>query len=95
MNGLKQKWKEFIKWLVEEQGYANLHIEECEISQTIYYSTNRSHDPDNSTPKFILDGLVESGMIVDDDSKHVKKLILMCDVDTNNPRTELVIKILD
>ena len=95
MNGLKQKWKDFINWLIEEQGYSNLHIEKCEISQTIYYPTNRSHDPDNSTPKFILDGLVTSGMIVDDDSDHVKKLTLMCEIDVNNPRTELKVKIIN
>ncbi len=95
MNSLKQKWKDFIKWLVNEQGYANLHIEKCEISQTIFYPTNRRHDLDNSTPKFVLDGLVESGMIVDDDSKHIVKLTLECSVDSENPRTELNIKILN
>lgn len=93
MNGLKQKWKDFIKWFVEEQGYTNLRIEKCEISQTIYYPTNRRHDIDNSTPKFLLDGLVESGILVDDDSKHITKLTLSCDVDAKNPRTELLFTI--
>lgn len=93
MNSLKQKWKDFIKWFVNEQGYANLHIEECEISQTIYYPTNRRHDLDNCVPKFVLDGLVESGMIVDDDSKHITKLTLQCGYDNENPRTELLFNI--
>lgn len=95
MNALKQKWKDFIKWFVTEQGYANLRIEECEISQTIYYPNNRRHDIDNSVPKFVLDGLVESGMIVDDDSLHITKLKLMCKVDVEHPRTELRIMIKD
>lgn len=94
MNALKQKWKDFIKWFVDEQGYSNLHIEQCEISQKIYYPNHRRHDVDNSTPKFILDGLVESGMVVDDDSSHITKLTLECDVDAKNPRTELQIKIM-
>ncbi|MBP5463309.1 MAG: hypothetical protein J6Y20_14480 [Lachnospiraceae bacterium] len=93
MNGLKQKWKDFIKWFVEDQGYANLRIEKCEISQSIYYPTNRRHDTDNSVPKFVLDGLVESGMIVDDDCKHITKLTLQCFTDTDNPRTELLLTI--
>lgn len=93
MNGLKQKWKDFIKWFVDDQGYSNLRISRCEISQTIYYDTNRRHDLDNGVPKFILDGLVESGMIVDDDSKHITKLTLQCATDTERPRTELRIKI--
>ena len=95
MNALKQKWKDLLRWFVEEQGYTNLHIEKCEISQKVYYPNNRRHDVDNSVPKFILDGLVESGMIVDDDSKHITKLTLECDTDTEHPRTELHIKILN
>ena len=56
---------------------------------TTYYSTNRRHDVDNSTPKFILDGFSESGLISDDDSTHLKKLTLICNVDKDNPRTEI------
>lgn len=95
MNALKQRWKEFVQWLVDEQGYTNLRIERCEIHQIVYYPTNRRHDVDNSTPKFILDGLVESGMIVDDDMRHIAKLILECGIDKEHPRTELYIDILD
>lgn len=94
MNALKQKWKNFIKWLVNEQGYSNLHIDKCEIHQTVYYPNNRRHDADNSVPKFILDGLVESGMILDDDSSHITKLTLECKTDIENPRTEILIKLL-
>lgn len=95
MNHLKQKWKTFIQWIVKEQGYANLHIEKCEITQSIYYPNNRRHDIDNSVPKFILDGLVDSGMVVDDDCKHITKLILMCGVDTKHPRTIIDIKLIN
>lgn len=93
MNSLKQRWKDFIVWLVNNLGYSSLKIERCEISQSIYYPTNRRHDIDNSTPKFILDGLVESGMIVDDDSNHIDRLTLQVGVDKKHPRTELIIKI--
>jgi hypothetical protein len=92
MNALKQKWKDFIIWFVENKGYTNLHIEKCEITFTTYYSTNRRHDIDNSTPKFILDGFSESGLIADDDSTHLYKLTLQCGVDKDNPRTEIEIK---
>ena len=89
MNGLKGKWKEFIKWLVTEQGYSNLNIERCEIRQIVYYPTNRRHDVDNSVPKFILDGLVEGGMLIDDSSEHLEELHMRCLVDREHPRTEL------
>ena len=93
MNALKQRWKDFIRWYIDEQGYSNLRIEQCEIHQKIYYPSALRHDPDNSVPKFILDGLVESGMIVDDDSRHIRLLSMECLVDRNHPRTELTITI--
>lgn len=95
MNALKQKWKDFIVWFVGQQGYANLRIERCELSFRTYYGNNRRHDPDNSCPKFIIDGLCESGMLVDDDSRHVSKITLECFVDEENPRTEIMIKVLE
>lgn len=95
MNALKQRWKDFVKWFVIAQGYSNLHIDKCEISQIVYYPNTRRHDTDNSVPKFILDGLVESGMVVDDDSEHITKLTLECRTDIKHPRTELHIKILN
>lgn len=95
MNSLKQKWKDFIIWFVESQGYANLRIDMCEVFVKTYYSNNRRHDNDNSVPKFILDGLVDGGLIIDDDSKHLTKLTLQCFSDIDNPRTEIHIKILN
>lgn len=93
MNALKQKWKDFIQWLINSQGYSNLHISKCEMKFITYYKTNRRHDIDNGCPKFILDGLSESGFIIDDDSKHVTSLTMECYVDKDNPRTEIIVSI--
>ncbi len=95
MNALKQKWKDFIIWFIENQGYTNLLIENCEMKFTTYYKTNRRHDVDAACPKFILDGFAESGFIIDDDNKHLTKLTLECGVDKDNPRTEIDIIIHD
>ena len=89
MNALKRKWKDFIVWFIERQGYANLRIEKCELVFSTYFNTNRRHDVDNTCPKFIIDGLCESGLLVDDDSTHVQRLTLMCGVDRQRPRTEI------
>ncbi len=91
MNALKQKWKDFVVWIIEDQGYSNLRIERCNIDVDTYYATNRRHDVDNSVIKFILDGMCDSGLIVDDDSKHVLSLTLRCHTDKDRPRTELTI----
>lgn len=95
MNALKGKWKAMMKWFVEEQGYSNLLINKCEITQRVFYSNNRRHDIDNSVPKFILDGLVDGGMVIDDDCRHITKLTLECGTDIENPRTELEFRIFD
>ena len=80
-------------WFINNQGYANLGIEQCEMEFATYYGTNRRHDVDNSSPKFILDGMVLSGFIIDDDSKHLTKLTLECFVDEERPRTEITVLI--
>ena len=91
MNSLKQKWKDFIVWLVDKSGYKNLDIQKCKVIQTVYYPTERRRDIDNSVPKFILDGLVESNMVRDDDCRHITELTLRCFVGSKNPRTEIKI----
>jgi len=93
MNSVKQKWKDFMVWMIEYYGYTGLQIEKCEIKVITYFNINRRHDVDNCTPKFIFDGLAESGFIVDDDSKHLTSLTLEVGVDKENPRTEIYVKI--
>lgn len=95
MNALKQKWKDFIVWFIEDQGYSNLHIERCEMTYKCYFATHRRHDNDNTVPKFIQDGLVESGFVEDDDSECITSLTLQCGVDPERPRTEITVKILE
>ena len=89
MNALKQRWKEFVAWFIENSEHKDTHIEQCELRFITYYGTARRHDIDNGCPKFILDGLCENGFIIDDDSKHITSLTMQCFVDTENPRTEI------
>ena len=93
MNALKQKWKDFMVWFIEDQGYSNLRIDKCEMTVTTYYGSNHRHDVDNSVTKFINDGLVDAGLLVDDDSTHLTSLTLKCAVDIERPRTEIKIKV--
>lgn len=95
MNALKQRWKEFCIWWIETLGYTNLRLDQFEMTFTTYMPTKRRIDPDNTVPKFILDGLVESGFIIDDDGRHLRSLTLKTDYDKERPRTEINIKILD
>lgn len=95
MNALKQKWKDFGIWLINNLGYADMKIENYEIEYITYMPTRRRIDPDNTTPKFLNDALVESGFIMDDDGVHMKSLTLKTGYDKENPRTEITVRILD
>lgn len=92
MNQLKQKWSDFIKWFIEYKNMSNILLDNYEAVFTTYFPTHARHDPDNQTPKFIMDGLTEAGFIIDDDDKHCKSLTLKCDYDKCNPRLEMLFK---
>ena len=95
MNALKQKWKDFMVWFVEDQGYRNLRIEQCEMIFTVYKPTRRRLDLDNNTPKFVIDGLVEAGFVIDDDMSHIISLTIRGGFDKDRPRTEILIHIIE
>lgn len=78
MNNLKQHWKEFGEWIINYYGYENLNIKECSISFEHTFKNKKRRDPDNYIPKFFLDAMVSSGMIIDDSMNVVKQLNLMC-----------------
>lgn len=95
MNQYKQQWKDFTKWVVKYYGYENLGIANCTITYKFYYGNKRRMDNDNRTPKFTNDGLVESGMLIDDDYSHLNPLILWGGYDKQKPRMEIIIDIVD
>jgi Holliday junction resolvase RusA-like endonuclease len=94
LNTLKQKWHDFIAWWINDLGLSEMKIEECKMRFVAYYPTKRRADTDNSVVKFILDGMVAGGLIVDDDYLHLTSLTLECGYDKANPRTEIYIDIL-
>ena len=91
MNDLKQKHKDFIVWFVEENNLTNKKIEKCSMTFISYFKTKIRKDVDNTVPKFTLDGIAESGLIIDDDSLHLESLTLKCGYDKEWPRTEIYI----
>lgn len=92
MNNEKQKWGAFIIWLVNHYNYANIKIDKCIITYKFYMPTKRRFDLDNLTPKFLNDGLVEAGMLIDDGISHIKTIVLEGGYDKENPRVEILIE---
>lgn len=56
-----------------------------------YFKTRHRRDPDNYSGKFILDGLVEAGVLEDDSFSNIE-LNLQGGYDKENPRTEIIIR---
>ena len=94
MNALKQKWKDFVVWWIDKLGYTDLMLDNFEIEEIIYFPTKKRADIQNFISKFIDDGFVASGFIIDDDYKHMKKIIMSIEYDKNYPRTEIIIRTL-
>lgn len=92
MNQEKQKWGTFVVWLVNYYNYANIKIDKCTITYTFYMPTKRRFDLDNLVPKFLNDGLVEAGLLVDDGISHIETIILTGGYDKENSRTEIKIE---
>lgn len=88
MNALKQKWKDFICFWIKLNHMQNRQLDNFDVVMTVFFNTKRRVDCDNYSPKFILDGLTESGFIVDDDGKHLRSLTIKTDYDKEHPRTE-------
>ena len=72
----------------------NKPFEKCNITITYYFNDKRRRDPSNFD-KFVLDFLVESGFITDDNYFVIKEFTTKAEVDKNNPRTEIEIKVIE
>lgn len=94
MNASKQKWNEFILWVLKKKKLENLRISSCEMEILLYFPTKARHDADNYTPKFINDALVESGLLPDDSFSVIKSLKICGFYDKENPRIEIHLKVI-
>lgn len=68
----------------------NTRYSKCTIKVTYYFEDKRRHDPANYD-KMLLDGLVEAGIIKDDNYDVIKEYTTIGSYDKNNPRVEIEI----
>lgn len=72
----------------------NPRITKCKMKVIYYFKDRRRHDPSNYD-KMLLDGLVESNIIEDDNYSVIEEFTTIGKVDSKNPRTEIDIEVLD
>ena len=68
-------------------------IKFAKVKITYFFKTNRHRDiVDNYSPKFLMDGIVKAGVLVDDRTEYVGIPELVPDFDKDNPRVEIEIE---
>lgn len=79
MNKLKQDYKDFTKFVISHYELEDLGISKCKCKYITYRQSKRRIDLDNTTPKFILDGLTAeaTGVICDDGVDCITELALL------------------
>lgn len=77
-NNLKQNMKEFTMFVSDKNNTSQLGISKCRCKVIIYKASKTRCDPDNYSPKMVMDGLTAdaSGTIVDDGDSCIKSLTI-------------------
>lgn len=89
---IKRKNDSKVKKAIEEQ-LPGVHFSDPVSITFKWYEPNARRDPDNiaSGKKFIMDALVQTGVLEDDNQKHVAGFFDHIEIDRDNPRIECTI----
>ena len=85
-----QKWQALVAYF-DNRKKRGEPLKRAQVTITYYFPDARRRDSDNYAGKFLLDGLVNAGIIEDDSFNHVS-LLIAGKVDRANPRTEIVVE---
>jgi len=88
----KKEWTDMIAIYCKQQQILKF-IQSVKIHIT-YYEQNKRRDVDNiySSSKYILDGLVQAGILIDDSPKYVCDIKNQIEYDKVNPRVQIRIE---
>jgi Holliday junction resolvase RusA-like endonuclease len=90
----RKKWKKLTIEAIENEQLETLPWEIIKVRPIFFYSVNRRRDSDNmlGSLKAVYDGIVDSGIIPDDDVAHMIREIPKSKIDKENPRVEIIIE---
>jgi hypothetical protein len=88
-----KKYRRISREAVEAEGIESIPWEHIIVKVAFFYKTNRRHDQDNAmgSLKAAYDGIVDSGLVSDDDYEHMERGLPTFDTDRQFPRVELTI----
>ncbi len=92
-----KRYRRLARQATEENNVATAPWQLASIKAHFYHKTSRRRDDVNSMQslKSAYDGIVDAGLLVDDDSEHLKTLTPEFHKDTVFPRVELIITRMD
>ncbi|MBP2652601.1 MAG: hypothetical protein H6Q73_170 [Firmicutes bacterium] len=68
---IKKRWEQEVWAAAVNARVKGLNLLKAKVHIVYEFKTNARRDKDNYTPKFIMDGLVKSGVIVDDNDSNI------------------------
>lgn len=89
-----KKYRRLAKEAVQSEEVSTAPWGACSVKAVFYHKQDRRRDPDNYTGslKAAYDGVVDAGLVTDDDYKHMQREQPCFNIDKTNPRVELEIR---
>lgn len=88
-----KRYRQLAKEAIEAECIETRPWREVSVQAMFFFGTNRRRDQDNAmgSLKAAYDGIVDAGLVIDDDYEHMKRKPPIFQIDHNFPRVELTI----
>lgn len=92
-----KRYRRLAKEAVEAERVESSPWKKLSVQLRFFWRTKRKRDQDNAMAslKSAYDGIIDSGLVTDDDYDHMKRLSPEFSIDQDFPRVELVITRID
>ena len=89
-----KKYRQLVKETVEAECIETGPWQKVEVDVVFFFAVKRRRDEDNAmgSLKAAYDGIVDAGLVVDDDYEHMRRNIPEFLIDREHPRVMLTIK---
>ena len=88
-----KRYRRLAREAVEAEQIETMPWDRVIVTAAFFHTTDRRRDPDNFTGslKAVYDGIVDAGLALDDDHKHMRRGEPTFSIDKDSPRVELTI----
>ena len=89
-----KKYRRLAREAVEEEQIDSAPWPTVEVTAHFFHANKRRRDADNAigSLKAAYDGIVDAGLVIDDDPEHMLRMPPVFEIDQDNPRVELIVR---